>query len=457
MQIWSSEIRDIEKIHESLTEKLPELNKELRPLLQSDDPNVILLYSRRCLEVIITDLCKCELKRPRKTEPLKGIIDKLNKEEKVPSYIITSMESLNNVSTFGAHPKEYDPEQVRPVLINLATILKWYMKFKKSGITPVSSHTDNKDEHAGHPVTENYITEPGVFIDYRGPVNVNTIEEILTKLKKSREYKDLNKTTARRLYAIIVECLENISKYSFRKKDKEEIAFPFLSVRLTNNEILITAGNPVSDDMLTSIDKKLKQINELDEETLKSLYEERINQDIRPEHSGAGLGFILIALKSGNKIDFRFTRGNDDYYILELQIHVSESVGRKLLINGTINSPAVTFDPDTNIFEISGESRPHDVPGFYGKLLKWLDEYKVHLGAPDEGNEPVIFNFNFEYYNSLSAKYILEFCKRLARMNSEGKQISAKWHYEKDDLDMLEAGRELSKVTRLPFEFILKN
>jgi hypothetical protein len=43
-----------------------------------------LLYSRRCLEIIVTDLCECELKRPRKTEPLKGIIDKLHREEKVP-------------------------------------------------------------------------------------------------------------------------------------------------------------------------------------------------------------------------------------------------------------------------------------------------------------------------------------------------------------------------------------
>lgn len=89
-----------------------------------------MLYSRRCLEVIITDLCECELKRPRKTEPLKGIIDKLNKEEKVPSHIITSMHGLNDLSTYGTHPKDFDPEQVKPVLNNLDIIIKWYLKYK---------------------------------------------------------------------------------------------------------------------------------------------------------------------------------------------------------------------------------------------------------------------------------------------------------------------------------------
>jgi len=130
MAIWSAEIKELEKLHESLKGQLPDLEKELEQLIHFDDPNVIMLYSRRCLEVIITDLCECELKRPRKTEPLKGIIDKLQKEEKVPSHIIASMHGLNELSTYGTHPKDFDPEQVKPVLNNLDIIIKWYLKYK---------------------------------------------------------------------------------------------------------------------------------------------------------------------------------------------------------------------------------------------------------------------------------------------------------------------------------------
>jgi len=132
MAIWSSEIKELEKLYGSLKGQLPGLEKELERLIKADDENMILLYSRRCLEVIITDLCECELKRPRKTEPLKGIIDKLHKEEKVPSHIITSMHGLNELSTYGAHPKDFDPEQVKPVLVNLDIIIKWYLIYKDS-------------------------------------------------------------------------------------------------------------------------------------------------------------------------------------------------------------------------------------------------------------------------------------------------------------------------------------
>jgi TolB-like protein len=131
MAIWTSEIKELEKLYESFKGQLPDLEKEMERLIKADDENMILLYSRRCLEVIVTDLCEFELKRPRKTEPLKGIIDKLHKEEKVPSHIITSMHGLNDLSSYGAHPKDFDPEQIKPVLNNLSTIIKWYFKYKE--------------------------------------------------------------------------------------------------------------------------------------------------------------------------------------------------------------------------------------------------------------------------------------------------------------------------------------
>ncbi len=130
MPIWSYEIKELEKLYESLGGKFPVLEKELQSLINTNDENVALLYSRRCLEVIITDLCECELKKSRGTEPLKGIIDKLQKEEMVPDNIIASMHGLNTLATFGTHPKDFDPEQVKPVLNNLLIIVKWYLGYK---------------------------------------------------------------------------------------------------------------------------------------------------------------------------------------------------------------------------------------------------------------------------------------------------------------------------------------
>ena len=129
MTIWSSEIKELVKLRNYIKGRYPLIDKELEKLVKTDDENMVLIYSRRCLEVISTDLCERELNKPRGTEPLKGIIDKLNKEEKVPNNIIVSMHNLNNLSTFGAHPKDFDPRQVKPVILDLATVLEWYLKY----------------------------------------------------------------------------------------------------------------------------------------------------------------------------------------------------------------------------------------------------------------------------------------------------------------------------------------
>src|SRR4030043_2337729 len=152
MTLWSTEIKELESLYTSLKGQFPDLEKELEQLTETKDANVILIYSRRCLEVIITDLCENELKRPRKTEPLKGIIDKLNKEEKVPSHIIVSMDHLNSLSTFGAHPKDFDPEQVKPVLNNLSIIIKWYLKYKDAQTISRAKQEEKKELLVNEPV-----------------------------------------------------------------------------------------------------------------------------------------------------------------------------------------------------------------------------------------------------------------------------------------------------------------
>ena len=166
---------------------------------------------------------------------------------------------------------------------------------------------------------------------------------------------------------------------------------------------------------------------------------------------------MLMKLKSGNKIDYNFTRIDSDYTYFELKISVNEYIMRKLIIDQTANSPKVILDPDKKIFEISGESRPPDVPVFYDEILRWLDDYTLHLSNSHDSRDPVEFNLDFEYFNSSSAKYILDFCKQLARVRSKGKNVTVRWHYEDDDMDMLEVGREMSRMAKVPFEYIQKD
>ncbi|OFY60477.1 MAG: hypothetical protein A2Y71_12025 [Bacteroidetes bacterium RBG_13_42_15] len=206
MTIWSAEIKELERLNGSLTGNFPELEKEIGQLLKTGDENVAMLYSRRCLEIIVTDLCETELNRARKTEPLKGIIDKLHKEEKVPSYIITSMHSLNSLSTYGAHPKDFDPEQVKPALNNLSIIMKWYLRYRGIEITVASSSMDEEAETVEkRHLTDQARLEKSIAIlpfindspDQENTYFINGVmEEILNNLQKIKDLRVISRTSS---------------------------------------------------------------------------------------------------------------------------------------------------------------------------------------------------------------------------------------------------------------------
>ncbi|HBH47067.1 MAG TPA: nuclear pore complex subunit [Bacteroidales bacterium] len=128
---------------------------------------------------------------------------------------------------------------------------------------------------------------------------------------------------------------------------------------------------------------------------------------------------------------------------------------KELNIESTSTSPKVLFDPNSNIFEISGESRPENASVFYKHILDWVKDLEQFFTDSKEPlKTPVEFNFNFEYFNSTSAKFILGFCKKLGQLHAQGKPIAVRWHYEEDDEDMLEVGREMSRMAKFDFEYV---
>jgi len=125
----------------------------------------------------------------------------------------------------------------------------------------------------------------------------------------------------------------------------------------------------------------------------------------------------------------------------------------KLTLAPTLNTPSINLDPVGNKFELKGESRPENVRNFYLPILEWLEKFAAEISGKD-GNAPLDFSFNFEYFNSTSAKYILDIFKILNSINKAGNEVKVSWHYEEDDEDMYEVGMEMSRMAGIPFEYV---
>lgn len=119
-----------------------------------------------------------------------------------------------------------------------------------------------------------------------------------------------------------------------------------------------------------------------------------------------------------------------------------------LLIKATYNTPEVIFDVANNILEISGKSIPENILKFYNPVLEWLDKY---CSNP---NPVTVLVMKFYYFNCSTKKMIFAILNKLEKINGNGRNVSVKWYYKKDQYNMLEEGEEFADLASFPFEFV---
>lgn len=92
--------------------------------------------------------------------------------------------------------------------------------------------------------------------------------------------------------------------------------------------------------------------------------------------------------------------------------------------------PTVSFNAESGVCEIAGESYLEETVEFYAPLLKWLEEFTTTV------KNPLTFNFKLTYFNTSSSKRILDIMLILKEYEENEGQVTANWYIEDDDTDM---------------------
>jgi len=109
------------------------------------------------------------------------------------------------------------------------------------------------------------------------------------------------------------------------------------------------------------------------------------------------------------------------------------------------NCPGIVYYPGGNRLEMVGRSIPENPELIYRRFDNWITQHF-------EKNNGLDINFQLEYINSGSSKYLYEILKRLTAFIRSGKRIKMKWRYEEDDEAMLELGEHYRDTAGIPLE-----
>lgn len=112
----------------------------------------------------------------------------------------------------------------------------------------------------------------------------------------------------------------------------------------------------------------------------------------------------------------------------------------KLHIPATERSPEVDFDFAAGILRLSGESYPEDASRVFGPIFGALDPFLAGAAGRD-----IRFDIEMIYFNSSSAKALMNLFVMLDQAAAEGGPVTVDWRYAPDDDTMREFGEDFSE------------
>ena len=111
-----------------------------------------------------------------------------------------------------------------------------------------------------------------------------------------------------------------------------------------------------------------------------------------------------------------------------------------ICIPASERSPEVKMDFVQGLFSLKGESYPEDVASFYGPLLSSLDSW-----LSSTPTTALKVDIELVYFNSSSAKALMNLLLLLDKAAGNGTPVSVNWHFSSDDDTMQEFGEDFSE------------
>jgi hypothetical protein len=166
-----------------------------------------------------------------------------------------------------------------------------------------------------------FMSEKNIMVAFTGHfdhlVTTSLLKNIKNKLSALQSVTGIDK----RVYNVLVESIENISKYSSLNTGKQNIAMLLLCK--SEHHFTVITGNHVLNTDVPKLKERLDAIAKLNPAQLKQLYREQMLSK-RTNDNSAGLGIIDIAIKSGNQLKYDFKPVSDltSFYLFQTEIKI---------------------------------------------------------------------------------------------------------------------------------------
>lgn len=161
-----------------------------------------------------------------------------------------------------------------------------------------------------------------VLVSHYGELSQSVISNLEGNVEEKITSLDIAKGPIKKIFFISVETLQNMLLHGHKNNQGEQHNF-FILVKNGSN-LKVISSNLVANSSIPALEKQINTINSFDDEkALKAYYLEHLENNTMSEKGGAGLGFITIGMKSGNKLKVDFKKINEQFSLFTLTSSVN--------------------------------------------------------------------------------------------------------------------------------------
>ncbi len=157
---------------------------------------------------------------------------------------------------------------------------------------------------------------------YEGEITHEITKAFTSLAERKLENEQESSSVQRKVFHVMVECLQNISKHADVDKKSPYARRGIFMIYRTEREYAVITGNMVEREKQEGLKELLDRINGMTKDELKEMYKKQIREGSLSEKQGAGLGFIDIARKTGEKLDYHFIDVDETYVFFILTTHI---------------------------------------------------------------------------------------------------------------------------------------
>jgi hypothetical protein len=165
-----------------------------------------------------------------------------------------------------------------------------------------------------------------LILVYDGDFTQETTKSILAMAERNLDSSGEESGIKRKVFNVMVEALQNIVKHSSEdglSAGSLVSKSAIFMISKDEKKYCVMTGNPIPKPAVAKLTANLTDLNTKDKEGLKEMYKGIIKNTQISDKGGAGLGFVDMARKSGEKLEFSFDAMNAEYDFFCLKINIS--------------------------------------------------------------------------------------------------------------------------------------